>query len=378
MRIDVNAFLGAYPFRRVPGTSPGRAGRGDGPHRHRSTPGSSHLPAVFWRDPTAGNARLLRAWRAGSRASRPVPAVHPGIAGLADGARRRRGTRRARRSAPIRRSTASTPPARDAGAGHRVWRGRPAAHDGRAAGGRAAAASQRRGPPTCRPSAVRALIRSDPGAPAAGHPRRPARSSRRCTSGRRRTRQPGSGGTSAGSGGRPRITSRRCSRRSDPPLRVRHRAAAPDPRDRRGQARPARPRRGRADRHRGRQCGIPGGERRLMEWPHPREHYRIMYPTAARPLLVSGVLEREVIDLSEAGIRFRSLDNERLGHRERGGRHDPVPPSRPAGTEGRAATWCGSTDGTCPLHLRAGVPLKIDHRRTALPPGASSRIGVVK
>ncbi len=79
MRIDVNAFLGAYPFRRVPGTSPeavivamDRAGIDQA--------WVTHLPAVFWRDPPAGNAWLFEACSRLPRL-RPVPAVHPGIAG---------------------------------------------------------------------------------------------------------------------------------------------------------------------------------------------------------------------------------------------------------------------------------------------------------
>jgi hypothetical protein len=62
MRIDVNVFLGAYPFRRVPGTSPqavlaamDRVGIDEA--------WVTHLPGVFWRDPTEGNAWLLETAR---------------------------------------------------------------------------------------------------------------------------------------------------------------------------------------------------------------------------------------------------------------------------------------------------------------------------
>jgi predicted TIM-barrel fold metal-dependent hydrolase len=79
MRIDVNAFLGSYPYRRVPGTSPGavleamdRVGIDEA--------WVSHLPGIFWRDPAAGNAWLLDTTRAHPRL-RPVLAVHPEIAG---------------------------------------------------------------------------------------------------------------------------------------------------------------------------------------------------------------------------------------------------------------------------------------------------------
>jgi predicted TIM-barrel fold metal-dependent hydrolase len=82
MRIDVNAFVGSYPFRRVPGTSPqalvaamDRVGLDEA--------WVTHLPGVFWRDPTEGNPWLLEATRREPRL-RPVPAVHPGLAGWRD------------------------------------------------------------------------------------------------------------------------------------------------------------------------------------------------------------------------------------------------------------------------------------------------------
>jgi uncharacterized protein len=77
MRIDVNAFLGAYPWRRVPGTSP------DAVVAAMDRTGIdeawvTHLPGIFWRDPSEGNAWLLDATRRQPRL-RPVPAVHPGL-----------------------------------------------------------------------------------------------------------------------------------------------------------------------------------------------------------------------------------------------------------------------------------------------------------
>jgi uncharacterized protein len=82
MRTDVNAFVGSYPFRRVPATSPeavlaamDRVGIDEA--------WVTHLPGVFWRDPTEGNAWLLGLARKHSRL-RPVPAVHPGLADWRD------------------------------------------------------------------------------------------------------------------------------------------------------------------------------------------------------------------------------------------------------------------------------------------------------
>jgi predicted TIM-barrel fold metal-dependent hydrolase len=79
MRTDVNAFLGSYPFRRVPGTSPeavlaamDRAGIEEA--------WVSHLPGIFWRDPAAGNAWLVETARGHPRL-RPVLAVHPEVSG---------------------------------------------------------------------------------------------------------------------------------------------------------------------------------------------------------------------------------------------------------------------------------------------------------
>lgn len=79
MRIDVNAFVGAYPWRRVPGTSPeavlaalDRVGTAEA--------WVSHLPALFWRAPSDGNGWLYDLGDHQPRL-RPVPAVHPGLPG---------------------------------------------------------------------------------------------------------------------------------------------------------------------------------------------------------------------------------------------------------------------------------------------------------
>src|SRR6267142_2307385 len=83
MRIDVNTFLGAYPYRRVPGTS------SDGLLRAMGRAGIdeawvSHLPSLFWRQPMEGNAWLYETVARDPRL-KPVPALHPGLAGW-DGA----------------------------------------------------------------------------------------------------------------------------------------------------------------------------------------------------------------------------------------------------------------------------------------------------
>src|SRR3989442_8942182 len=79
MRIDVNAFLGAYPYRRVPATSP------DGLLHAMTRAGIdeawvSHLPSLFLRQPMEGNAWLY-ATAAREPRLKPVPALHPGLSG---------------------------------------------------------------------------------------------------------------------------------------------------------------------------------------------------------------------------------------------------------------------------------------------------------
>ena len=79
MRVDVSAFVGAYPFRRVPGTSP------DGILAAMDRTGIdeawiTHLPGIFWRDPHDGNRWLLDTCRGHPRL-RAVPAVQPEMAG---------------------------------------------------------------------------------------------------------------------------------------------------------------------------------------------------------------------------------------------------------------------------------------------------------
>ncbi|HEY8106465.1 MAG TPA: PilZ domain-containing protein [Gemmatimonadales bacterium] len=49
-----------------------------------------------------------------------------------------------------------------------------------------------------------------------------------------------------------------------------------------------------------------------MTFPSEREHYRIQYPTAARPRIVIDGHAYEVIDLSERGVRFRLGDDAKM------------------------------------------------------------------
>lgn len=79
MIIDVNSFLGSYPFRRVPGTSPDRLVE-EMARLSIDQAWVSHLPSIFWRDPMEGNDWLLQATN-DAPAMLPVPAIHPGMPG---------------------------------------------------------------------------------------------------------------------------------------------------------------------------------------------------------------------------------------------------------------------------------------------------------
>jgi len=75
--IDVNAFIGAYPWRPVPEAgvpdlvaSMGRVGI--------SEAWVSLLPSLFWKDPSSGNEELFYLV-SGQPSLRAVPAVHPGL-----------------------------------------------------------------------------------------------------------------------------------------------------------------------------------------------------------------------------------------------------------------------------------------------------------
>jgi predicted TIM-barrel fold metal-dependent hydrolase len=75
MRADASVFLGAYPYRRVPGTSP-RAVIAAMDRVGVDHAWATHLPGIFWRDPTEGNGWLYETCGAEPRL-RAVAAVHP-------------------------------------------------------------------------------------------------------------------------------------------------------------------------------------------------------------------------------------------------------------------------------------------------------------
>jgi predicted TIM-barrel fold metal-dependent hydrolase len=78
MRTDCNAFLGAYPWRKVPGTSTDALVKALD-RTEIDVAWVTHLPSLFWRDPTEGNAWLYEVARKEKR-FKPVPTVHPALA----------------------------------------------------------------------------------------------------------------------------------------------------------------------------------------------------------------------------------------------------------------------------------------------------------
>jgi len=80
--IDVNVFVGAYPWRRVPGTSP-EAVLGAMDRVGIAAAWVSHLPSLFWKDPAEGNPWLYDVVARTPR-FRAVPVIHPGLPGWED------------------------------------------------------------------------------------------------------------------------------------------------------------------------------------------------------------------------------------------------------------------------------------------------------
>jgi len=78
MRVDVNAWIGDYPYRRLPATGvDDLLGAMDALRIDRAWVGS--LPAAFRRDPAADNAALYEALAPHRDRLVPAPAVHPGL-----------------------------------------------------------------------------------------------------------------------------------------------------------------------------------------------------------------------------------------------------------------------------------------------------------
>ncbi len=94
----------------------------------------------------------------------------------------------------------------------------------------------------------------------------------------------------------------------------------------------------------------------MSDYPFEREHYRIEYPTAARPRFLVDGSQGEVIDLCEQGLRYRAADHER---REPGDEVEGIVRLR-RGEEVRVVgAVVRVVEGDVALRLRVGVPLRV-------------------
>lgn len=77
MTMDVNVFIGGYPFRHLPHPDPDVLVR---VLERERVDGAwvGHLPSAFYRDPYAGNDVLFTALEPYAEVLHPVPAIHPG------------------------------------------------------------------------------------------------------------------------------------------------------------------------------------------------------------------------------------------------------------------------------------------------------------
>ncbi len=76
--IDVAAWVGPYPYRRVPDTSPGWLLR-QMDRLKIDAAWAGFLPAVLHRDPGSATATLVETLKSHRDRLRPVPAIHPGF-----------------------------------------------------------------------------------------------------------------------------------------------------------------------------------------------------------------------------------------------------------------------------------------------------------
>jgi predicted TIM-barrel fold metal-dependent hydrolase len=76
MMVDVNTYIGGYPFRHLPHPDPDVLVRVLEREEIQEA-WVGHLPSAFYRDPSAGNEALVAALAPYSRMLRPVPTIRP-------------------------------------------------------------------------------------------------------------------------------------------------------------------------------------------------------------------------------------------------------------------------------------------------------------
>lgn len=78
MIVDVAAFVGEYPYRRLPECSPGYL-LGQMDRLGIGVAWVGHLPSFLYKDPAPGNVALLESIGGARDRLRPVPTIHPGL-----------------------------------------------------------------------------------------------------------------------------------------------------------------------------------------------------------------------------------------------------------------------------------------------------------
>ena len=94
----------------------------------------------------------------------------------------------------------------------------------------------------------------------------------------------------------------------------------------------------------------------MTDFPFEREHYRIAYPTTARPRLLVNGEHRDVIDVCELGLRYYAAEDEQ---RQLGDEIEGIVHFR-RGEEVRVlGTVVRVIEREVAVRLRVGIPLRV-------------------
>lgn len=94
----------------------------------------------------------------------------------------------------------------------------------------------------------------------------------------------------------------------------------------------------------------------MSPYEHEREHYRVVYPVAARPRFLSEGWARDVVDLCESGLRYRLAEGE---HRALGDTIAGVVHLRRGGEVRVSGAVVRIADREVAVHLNDGIPLRV-------------------